>query len=259
MRADFEDSAHILHHGEKGAVREYDLLAFLQKYVPANVLAVGSAEIISTDGQRSPQMDIVICDRSTPPIFDRGGYRIVPAECVYAVIEVKSSLDAEEMRKSRLNIAQVKRMPKTAFFPQMITMQPQVYGRQWDGYFPTLGFIFAYDSIALSNFVDDQAIRALRQQPYSKRIDAVWVLGKGLLNWVDPRTKAPNVTSEPGLWLAAGEVPPDSDVLLNLVLLLATRLTQVTMPPFNLTPYADNADMATNVEAKGPVDYEESR
>src|SRR4051812_38134753 len=118
MHADFEDSALLVHRGEKGGVREYDLLQFLQRYMPATVKVIGSTEIISTDGQRSPQMDIVICDPSTPPLFSRGNYQIVPSECVYAVIEVKSMLNSTELQKSRDNIAVVKRMPKTAYFPQ---------------------------------------------------------------------------------------------------------------------------------------------
>ena len=39
LRADFDDSATIVHRGSKGTVRETDVLAFLQKYLPENVRA----------------------------------------------------------------------------------------------------------------------------------------------------------------------------------------------------------------------------
>jgi hypothetical protein len=83
LRADFDDSATITHRGSKGTVREHDVREFLQKYLPDNVRAAGSAEIVSADGQTSGQMDIVIYDPTAPPLFDRGSYRILPAECVY--------------------------------------------------------------------------------------------------------------------------------------------------------------------------------
>lgn len=134
MRADFDESGFIEHRGAKGSVREEVLLDFLKKYLPDNVRAAGSAEIISTDGQRSGQMDVVIYDPGAPSLFDRGNHRILPAECVYAVIEVKSKLDAAQLKLSAENIARVKRMPKTAYFPQLYVQQPHLYGKVYEGY-----------------------------------------------------------------------------------------------------------------------------
>ncbi len=172
MRLDFEDSAYIKHRGSKGTVRETDVLDFLKKYLPDNVRAAGSAEIVSADGQTSGQMDIVIYDPTVPPLFDRGGYRILPAECVYAVIEVKSRLDATALRQSAENIAKVKRMPKTSYFPQLFVQKPQLYGKEYDGHFPTFGYIFAFDSHDLMSMSDD-FIRQLRTKPHEERLDAV--------------------------------------------------------------------------------------
>lgn len=258
LRADFEASATIVHRGSKGTVRETDVLAFLQKYLPATVRAAGSAEIVSADGQTSGQMDIVIYDPSAPPLFDSNDYRILPAECVYAVIEVKSKLDAAELRRSVETIAKVKRMPKTAYFPELLQRQPQMYGKTYPGYLPTAGYAFAFDSNNLLN-MSDEFITLLRAQPYEERIDAVWVLGKGAYNWIDPETLIPNPRSGPDLWLSVGEAPPEQDVLLNMVVVIGTHMAQAFMPPFNLLPYVAQATLVDNVQARGPVDFTGTR
>jgi hypothetical protein len=254
LRADFEDSANVQHHGSKGSVREHDLLSFLTRYLPDNVRAAGSAEIVSSDGQTSGQMDIVIYDPTAPPLFARGGYRILPAECVYAVIEVKSHLGAAELRRSIETIGRLKRIPKTCYFPELFQRQPHLYGKTYDGFFPTLGFIFAYGSNDLLNMSED-FIKMLRTQPYEERIDAVWVLGKGSYNWIDPITKAPNATSAPGLWLGVGATDPEQDVLLNMVATIGPQMAQVFMPPFNFIPYIKDATFVASAQVRGPVDF----
>jgi hypothetical protein len=115
MLADFNASSVAKHSGSKGTVREAQLLSnYLRKYLPRNVIAEHSGEVVAANGAVSGQCDIVIVDPSTPPFWDDEDYRIVPAECVYGVIEVKSSLDASELRKAWKQIARVKALPKTA-------------------------------------------------------------------------------------------------------------------------------------------------
>jgi hypothetical protein len=254
LRADFDDSATITHRGSKGTVREHDVLEFLQKYLPDNVRAAGSAEIVSADGQTSGQMDIVIYDPTAPPLFDRGGYRILPAECVYGVIEVKSRLDAAALRTSVETIAQVKRLPKIAYFPQLFERQPEMYGKTYPGYCPTVGYIFAYDSSDLLG-MSDEFIQTLKTQPYEKRIDAVWVLGRGAYNWIDPVSQAPSPRAGPGLWLSVGTASPEQGVLLNMVATIGTHMAQAFMPPFNMLPYIKDATFVESATARGPVDY----
>jgi hypothetical protein len=48
----------------------------------------GSAEIVTADGQISPQCDVLITDPATPPFFSEDRHRVVPNECVYGMIEV---------------------------------------------------------------------------------------------------------------------------------------------------------------------------
>jgi hypothetical protein len=254
MKSDFDASAAIQHRGGKGSARERILLDFLHKYLPENVRASGSAEIVATNGETSGQMDIVIHDPKVPPLYDNEGHRILPVECVYAVIEVKSRLDARELAKSRASITKVKRMPKTAFFPQMYIQRPTVYGRQYEGYFPTFGYIFAYDSNDLRSMIDIELLKSLALEPYDERLDALWVLGKGVCNWVHPVTHAPGTNSEPGLYFGIGDAG-EHDVLINLVLTVCTVMAQVFMPPFNFITYAADATFSDNTVLRGPLDY----
>jgi Domain of unknown function (DUF6602) len=110
MLADFHASKQIEHRGSKGTVRETGLrTAFLNKYLPRNVDVVGSGEVIAAYGQVSGQSDVMIIDPATPPLWDNEDYRIVPAECVDAVIEVKSNLTVAELRSAWASISESQR------------------------------------------------------------------------------------------------------------------------------------------------------
>lgn len=254
MRADFEDSAFVNHNASKGTVREGDLLEFLRKYLPDTVRAAGSSEIISADGQTSSQMDIVIYDPSAPPLFARSGYRILPAECVYGVIEVKSKLTAAELARSVETIAKVKRLPKTAYFQEPFSKVTQIYGKKYQGYSPIFGFVFGYDSNDLLG-MSDEYIRKLRTQPYDQRIDGVWVLGKGSYTWFDQEKMVPHMHPNAGLHLAVSQPEANMDVLLYMVLTLSTLMGRSHMSPFNMAPYVENDGLWEGATVRGPVDY----
>jgi hypothetical protein len=97
VRADFEESAHTQHRGSRGTEREEILAKFLELYMPGTVEVVHNAEIITTTGEISKQCDIVIVDRNTPKLRDIKSHRIIPVECVYGVVEVKSRLNGPEL------------------------------------------------------------------------------------------------------------------------------------------------------------------
>jgi hypothetical protein len=139
MVADFKASGIARHRGSKGTVREAQLLTnYLRKYLPRIVRAEHSGEVVAVSGDVSQQCDILIVDPSTPPFWDEEDYRIVPAECVYGVIEVKSSLDSEELKNAWELIARVKALPKIAYFPDPPPGRTRwMYGQHWP-YIPTV-------------------------------------------------------------------------------------------------------------------------
>jgi hypothetical protein len=61
MLADFNASSVAKHSGSKGTVREAQLLSnYLRKYLPRNVIAEHSGEVVAANGAVSGQCDIVI-------------------------------------------------------------------------------------------------------------------------------------------------------------------------------------------------------
>ncbi|MFB6557207.1 DUF6602 domain-containing protein, partial [Streptomyces sp. NPDC056405] len=74
-------------------------------------------EVISTNGDVSPQSDIVLIDRGTPPFTSLKGFRIIPNECVYGMVEVKTKLDGNQLTDACNKISKMRTMPKTAYRP----------------------------------------------------------------------------------------------------------------------------------------------
>jgi hypothetical protein len=254
MRADLAASALVRHNPSKGTVREGDLLDFLTPYLPETVRAAGSSEIISTDGQTSGQMDIVIYDPAAPPLFSRNGYRILPIECVYAVIEVKSKLTWAELSKSTEAIAKVKQMPKAAFVKVPLALTCELYGEKYEGYTPVHGFVFGYDSSDLLTMSDDY-LKKLREIPYDQRIDAVWTLGKGSYTWYSQSEKTPYMHAGPEFDLAVSPPDADMDVLLHMVLIISGLMSRSFMLPFDIAPYLKDDGITDNATIRGPVSY----
>jgi hypothetical protein len=252
MLADFTASSVANHSGSKGTVREAQLLSnYLRKYLPRNVIAEHSGEVVAGNGEVSGQCDIVIVDPSTPPFWDDEDYRIVPAECLYGVIEVKSSLDATELRKAWKQIARVKALPKTAYFPAQPPRTRRIYGRDWP-YVPTSGLVFAYDGISLDSLCDEFEQLA-DQYPHEHCPDSVWVLNKGFINWTNPENGKVDCGPEPDAGYMAVEATPQQ-ILMPLTAHLHQHFGTAWMPPFNILDYMRDLPWGTSVRAGVPAE-----
>ncbi|MFD8445222.1 DUF6602 domain-containing protein [Streptomyces globisporus] len=150
MRADYEQSKNFNHNGEAGTSREVLIQQFLAGYLPAHVEAVHNVEVIAANGDVSPQSDIVLIDRGTPPFTTLQGFRIIPNECVYGMIEVKTKLDGDQVVDACEKISKLRNMPKVAYrpIPGVISRRSKAYGSEYE-YFPTSGMIVAFDSLKL--------------------------------------------------------------------------------------------------------------
>lgn len=93
-------STGITHNGIKGEIREIVLRDLLRPLLPAD-LAVGTGQIISASGDTSSQQDIVLYDRSIlPPVMLDERLGLFPIESVLFAIEIKSVLNATELKNS---------------------------------------------------------------------------------------------------------------------------------------------------------------
>lgn len=249
MKIDFEYLTKQIEHKElKGRAREIVIKKFLAKYLPLS-LGVKSGEIVSSNGNVSKQMDIIIFDNLNCPIFLREDeVHIFPIESVYAVIEVKSHLNSEELEDCMEKIYSVKRMPKNAYVKtkDAIINTVNLYGKEYE-YFPTLGFVFAFDSMGLKALVEQMdKLNGERNIELENRIDTIGVLKKGIIT--NLRTDGLfGCTPQPESELVG--VPTNKSLLLFYSLLM-TVLNQVWMPPIQLTEYIKNVKFSDVIYRK---------
>jgi len=116
MSADIGDiSREIGHAGETGRHNENVLKEFLRRHLPQRY-AVTTGKVISSKGEMSDQIDIIIHDRLHVPALILGGetWEIVPIEATYGVISVRTRLNASGLRECLNNIASVRQLPDPA-------------------------------------------------------------------------------------------------------------------------------------------------
>ena len=134
MRSDFDKSKSALSHaGLKGSSNEEIVKLFLKQYLPKN-LEISTGLVVDSKGGVSRQLDIIIHDAAKTPIFFQSAdTRVIPVECVYAVIEVKAYLDKSELEKSFQNMRSVKELEKVAFFQpnSEIIETKNLFGKEW--------------------------------------------------------------------------------------------------------------------------------
>jgi hypothetical protein len=102
------------HPGAKGTASELEWIEMLATYLPKRYCA-DSAFVVDALGKLSDQIDIVIYDRQYSPfILRQNGVTYIPAECVYAVIEVKQSLTKANIAYAQRKAASVRRLKRTS-------------------------------------------------------------------------------------------------------------------------------------------------
>lgn len=187
--------------GLKGQLVENTLRRFLAEYFPKS-LDITSGYIIDVDGNESRQLDVIITDASkTPKFLDSDGVRVVPVECVYAVIEIKTEIQQKELDEIFENMLSVRSLEKKAFTPTFIDAEFtwNVYGTDrkiW----PVNYYVFAFDSMGLDLLKERiDNFHTSNQLPVWKRIDGICVLNRGVICNVNKEEKIivlPNENSQ---------------------------------------------------------------
>lgn len=104
----------VTHPGARGEAAEDDWLRLLKDHLPHRYQA-DRAFVIDSRGASSDQIDVVIYDRQYSPIlYNRSGQHYVPAESVYAVLEVKQDLSREHVIYAGEKAASVRRLHRTS-------------------------------------------------------------------------------------------------------------------------------------------------
>ncbi len=119
-------SESITHDGLMGDVNEQHFIDVLRKYLP-NRYGVDSAIIIDSNGATSDQIDIVIFDpQYTPTLLDQHDHRFIPAESVYAVFEVKPTINADYLKYAAKKAESVRVLERTSVPITHIAGEPRV-------------------------------------------------------------------------------------------------------------------------------------
>ena len=213
--------ASVPHPGTKGDATELCWRDVLNHYLPKRYQAE-KAFVIDADGGLSEQIDIVVFDRQYSPfLFNQGGAVYVPAESVYAVVEVKQELTKEQIEYAAGKAASVRRRRRTTAVihhaggqyapkkPFDVLAGIVTLGSQWN---PPLGPAFE---------------AAIKAQDAEHRLDLGCALEGGAFEVTYPATGSPTIrTSQP------------EDSLITFFLRLLARLQQLgTVPAMDIAEY----------------------
>jgi hypothetical protein len=245
MRAEFEASEAIQHAGTKGSWREATVCDFLRAYLPSQIRVGHGGEIISTSGEVSNECDVILSDRSTPPFLGTDIGTVVPNECVYGVIEVKTSLTKRQLIDACEKIRRAKRMPKTAYRPNAVRPRYQQNGRDY-GYFPTVGMIFAFGGPSLRSVADNVRTWTAGKPP-EEWPDSVWILGKGYIAWWNTTLGLVDMSPSAQSQIMLVEAEPELDILLPFALNMNIMFGHASMAPLNLIEYANGIELGHNM------------
>ena len=103
----------INHPGEKGEDTNQRWLEWFREYLPKRY-SVDKAIIIDSDGNESDQIDVVIYDRVfSPPLIEDISSKYITAESVYAVFEVKQTINKKNIEYSMEKAESVRRLNRT--------------------------------------------------------------------------------------------------------------------------------------------------
>lgn len=243
MRLDFEYAqAAIKHRGLKGKANEEIFRTFLSEYLPGS-LGISTGELIDANGNVSKELDVIIYDREkTPILYRNANTQIIPVECVYAVIEVKSRLTTPELEKTFQNMKMVRNLEKTAYIKPSgpIIIKDDLYGSKWD-IWPINYYIFAYNSIKLKTLAKYMNQKhQFEKLPEHSRIDTVCVLNKGVICNQDSHGTI-NALPDPKSKLYVCETANNS--LLLFYTLISHYFNQTRLPIFLFTNYIDRIEI----------------
>jgi hypothetical protein len=102
------------HPTDKGDASETVWLEMLSRYLPQRYQA-SKPHVVDSKGSFSKQIDVLVFDRQYSPfIFQFQGSTVVPAESVYAVFEAKQTINVDQIRYAKQNVASVRALHRTS-------------------------------------------------------------------------------------------------------------------------------------------------
>jgi len=95
---------------DEGEYLETILVNFLRTYLPKK-FTIGRGYIMNDKGETSLQQDIVIYNAENYVLLkNTEGFQVFPIECVYATVEVKSTLSKQVLKDANRNVESIKNL-----------------------------------------------------------------------------------------------------------------------------------------------------
>ena len=182
------------HRGIRGDERADALAQLLRQHLPQD-FSIGKGEAIDYLDSRTGQLDLVIYDNATAaPLLTAGENLLLPAEALYAVIEVKSVLTQNELDTCALAASKVRSLKP---FKHKFSPSPNKGEAPIDCYrCPYIIFAFT-SNLSDDNWAQKEFDRVRKSlsvvQGDQSLFDRVIVLDKGLLR---PQISAARIRDE---------------------------------------------------------------
>ncbi len=212
------------HAATLGALSEDKWISVLREHLPKRY-KVSRAFVIDSRGGCSRQIDTVIHDRQYSPfVLNLGGALYVPAESVYAVLEIKQNLNAEQIADAVLKVASVRCLHRTSLpVPTIDGLRPAKEPHHIVGgivalesdWTPPFGAPFM-DAIALTDLTG--------------RLDMGCAVRDGVFQAKYPEGQVPELVAEES----------DAALALFLLRLIARLQAMATVPQLDVAAYADS-------------------
>lgn len=153
IQSEVEFINELIHHqGLKGEGNESIIRDLIKRFIPKKY-GIGTGIVIDRNGNSSKQCDIIIYDNyHYPEIFTLSNIHIFPVDLVYAVIEVKTTLDNKQ---AKLSIDNIRSVRKLDYIKESFRVNPaepiDLKNKDWTMWEnkvtePPLGLVFAYQS-----------------------------------------------------------------------------------------------------------------
>jgi uncharacterized protein DUF6602 len=245
LRADFEHVRSTMPHaGLKGEEVEGILRTFLDRHLPQR-FGAGSGLIIDSENNLSKQMDFIVYDALSSPLYrfaERA--QIIPADSVASAIQVKTALNKRELEDAYENIASSKRLKKRP----LSDIDRKSTGSAFST-LATFGVVFGFDADASMEALAMNAAELNAKYDSNLWPDLIVVLDQGAISYA---ISFPGETEMAALLQPPGDdefiIPPayvhlfilsDKEFALNrFFLMLLSHLTfypyRASTPPFDV-------------------------
>lgn len=179
---DLLKSSPFRHAATKGTEREKPVIEFFKQHLPGR-FGVVAGEAVDLGERQSPQLDLMIYDQIDSFALYQGSSYILPAEALFASIEVKSLLTRVELGKSLR--AAFKLRALRPYKRRLASARKE--GDPSDGSARYFHGIFAYASdLAETDWMQSELKRVdeirSEHKMVAEPIDRIYVAGRGVFN-----------------------------------------------------------------------------